>query len=120
MASPQPPPADSPLSGSSTIDPRTVSLDELVGIFLASKRSLSCIDQVRRARSIVEEARDAVEANAVIHAKTVFLHTALDDQVDRLHCIGHFARSVESEGNSDLQVRQHMEIWGRLMGNRKP
>ena len=105
MASPQIPPSDSPLSGSSTIDPRTVSLDELVGIFLASKRSLACIDQVRRARSIVEEARDAVEANAVLHAKTVFLHTGLDEQVERLHCIGHFARSVESEGHADLQVR---------------
>jgi autophagy-related protein 17 len=114
MASPQPA-ADSPLSGSSTTaDPRALSLDELVGIFLASKRSLACIDQVRRARSIVEDARDAVEANAALHAKTVFLHTGLDEQVDRLHCIGHFARSVESEGHADLQVRgRARDRWAR-------
>jgi hypothetical protein len=108
MASPQPPTTDSPLSGSSTAaaaDPRTLSLDELVGIFLAAKRSLSCIDQVRRARSIVEEARDAVEANAAVHARTAFLHAGLAEQADRLVCVGHFARSIESEGAADLKVR---------------
>jgi autophagy-related protein 17 len=102
MASPQQP--ESPLSASESIDPRNLSLGELVDIFLASKRSLSCIDQVRKGREIVEAARDAIEENAILHAKTVFVRYALDLQTEMLDAVRHGARLIESDGHQELQV----------------
>jgi autophagy-related protein 17 len=103
MASPDP--QDSPLSSEHDLDPSNLSLDQLVDIFLASKRSLSCINLVWKAREIVETGRDAVEENAILAAKNSFVRYAVDVQMESLEAIRHGGGLVQAEGREELQVR---------------
>jgi autophagy-related protein 17 len=103
MASPDP--QDSPLSSEHDLDPNNLSLDQLVDVFLASKRSLSCVNQVWRARDIVDTGRDAVEENAILAAKNSFVRYAVDVQMESLEAIKHGSSLVQAEGRQELQVR---------------
>jgi autophagy-related protein 17 len=102
MASPSP--QDSP-SSSDHADLSNMSLDQLVDIFLSSKRSLSCTSLVWRAREIVDSARAAVEENAIVSAKNSFVRYAVDVQLESLEAIRLGAGLVREEGRSELQVR---------------
>jgi autophagy-related protein 17 len=99
-------PADSPLSSEESLDanPEPPTLDQLVEYFLASKRSLSSISQVWRARENVDAGREAIEENAVLHARNTFVRRAVDVQVGSLLAIRHGARLVESDGQKELEV----------------
>ena len=102
MASPDA--QDSPLSSEHHLNPSDLSLDQLVDIFLASKRSLSCIPLVQRAQEIVETGRDAVEENAVLAARNSFVRYAVDMQMESLEGIRCGGGAVRREGRDELQV----------------
>jgi autophagy-related protein 17 len=106
---------DSPVGGGSLhnsasssdaiLDTRKVTLNDLVGTFLAAKRSLQCIDLVVRAREIVELGRVYLEENAVLSAGNSFVRCAAHGQLDTLGGIRYGGKSVDAEGHQELQVR---------------
>jgi autophagy-related protein 17 len=106
--------ADSPIGGGSLhnsaasseviLDARKVTLDNLVGTFLAAKRSLQCIDLAARAREIVEQARICLEDNAVLSANNSFVRCTVDGQLDALGAIKHGGNTVDKEGYRELQA----------------
>jgi len=108
MASPLPP--ESPQSSSGSIDTRQPALDDLVSIFIASKRSLSTINQVWRARDLVESGREALERNAILAASNSFVRCAVDVQLDSLAGIRYGGRVMEIEGSAELKVRHMLFI----------
>jgi hypothetical protein len=95
---------ESSSSSNEVLNPRKVTLEQLVGTFLAAKRSLSCIDLVARAREIVESGRVALEENAVLSASNTFSRNAIDTQIDALTAIRHGGQVVEQEGYQELKV----------------
>ncbi|KAF2663627.1 hypothetical protein BT63DRAFT_460742 [Microthyrium microscopicum] len=101
MGSPQPP--DSPSSSVGSLEVDEPSLDQLVGIFLASKRSLLSTEQVRRAQEIVDTGRGAVEENAVLTARNSFVRYAVSVQLESLEAIRQGVRVVESDGQLELK-----------------
>lgn len=80
------------------------SLEQLVEYFLSSKRSLSSISLVWRAREIVDSGREALEENAALCAKNTFVRHAVDGQIEALEAIRHGAGVVDAEGYDDFQV----------------
>ncbi|RDI86721.1 hypothetical protein Vi05172_g3151 [Venturia inaequalis] len=80
------------------------SLEQLVEYFLSSKRSLSSISAVWRAREIVDSGREALEENAALCAKNTFVRHALDGQIEALEAIRHGASVVDAEGYDDFQT----------------
>jgi autophagy-related protein 17 len=106
MASP--PPSESEESSVTSLETRDPTLEELVEMLLASKRSLSSINQIWRAREIVDACRDAVEENAVLTARNTFVRHAVSEQLGSLEAIRQGARVVELEGHQELKVRQDL------------
>lgn len=80
------------------------SLEQLVEYFLSSKRSLSSITLVWRAREIVDSGREALEENAALCAKNTFVRHVVDGQIEALDAIRHGASIVDAEGFEDFQV----------------
>jgi len=102
MASPVP--SDSDESSVTSLETRDPTLEELVEMLLASKRSLSSIHQAERARQIVHACRDAVEENAVLKARNTFVKHAISQQLGSLEAIRQGARVVEADGGQELKV----------------
>jgi autophagy-related protein 17 len=102
--------ADSPHGGESSsssregLGPGKVTLDDLVGTFVAAKRSLSSIDLVARAREIVESGRGMLEENAILSAGNSFARQAVDQQLDSLAAIKQAGHAVDMEGYQELKV----------------
>jgi autophagy-related protein 17 len=101
MAS-SPPAQPSPASSQGSFE--EPSLEQLVECFLSSKRSLSSISLVWRAREIVDSGREALEENAALCAKNTFVRHAVDGQIEALEAIRHGASVVDAEGSEDFQV----------------
>lgn len=102
MATPPPAPLSPASSQESYHEP---NLGQLVDHLLASKRSLSSIGLVWRAREIVNGGRDALEENAALCAKNAFVRHALDKQMQSLEAIRYGATVVDSDGFDEFQVR---------------
>jgi hypothetical protein len=75
-----------------------------VDYLLSSKRSLSSIGLIWRAREIVDSGREALEENAALCAKNTFVRRALDKQVESLEAIRYGAAAVDVEGWDEFQV----------------
>jgi autophagy-related protein 17 len=102
MATTSPPDVASPSSShGSFTEP---DLSQLVEYLLASKRSLSSISLVWRAREIVETGRGALEENAALCAKNAFVRQQVDGQVEVLEAIRHGTSIVDAEGHDEFQV----------------
>ncbi|KAF2433646.1 hypothetical protein EJ08DRAFT_61992 [Tothia fuscella] len=95
------PPASPTSSQGSFTEP---DLSQLVEYLLASKRSLSSISLVWRAREIVETGRGVLEANAALCAKNTFVRQQVDRQVAALEAIRHGASIVDEEGHDEFQL----------------
>jgi len=102
-------PAAAHSSGSSneSIWDKHPSLEQLVEHFLASKRSLSAITNVSRARELVDNGRQALEENAVLSAKNAFVRHAIHKQIEAFDAIRYGASIVDAEGNDEFQVRTY-------------
>jgi autophagy-related protein 17 len=100
MASP--PAQPSPTSSQGSFE--EPNLSQLVEYLLASKRSLSSISLVWRARDIVDSGRSALEENAALCAKNAFVRHAVDGQIEALEAIRHGAALVDAEGFEEFQV----------------
>jgi autophagy-related protein 17 len=100
MASPSAP--TSPTSSQGSFE--EPDLSQLVEHLLASKRSLSSISLVWRARDIVDSGRSALEENAALCAKNAFVRHAVDGQLEALEAIQHGAAMVDAEGFEEFQV----------------
>jgi hypothetical protein len=103
---------DSSQSSEPELDPNNLSLDKLVDLFLASKRSLSCTHHVWRAREIVHTARDAVEDNAKVAARNSFVRYAVDVQLESLEAIRLGGSLIQSE------TRDEHDVGEILMGSK--
>jgi autophagy-related protein 17 len=97
------PPAH-PSPGSSQGSFEEPTLEQLVEDFLSSKRSLSSISLVWRAREIVDSGRQALEENAALSAQNSFVRHAVDRQIEALEAIRHGASVADAEGFEDFQV----------------
>jgi autophagy-related protein 17 len=99
-----PPAQTSPGSSNESIWDKQPTLEQLVEHFLASKRSLSAISHVARAREIVDSSRQAVEENARLTAKNTFVRQTMDKQIEGLEAIKYGSTAVDEECHSDFQV----------------
>lgn len=97
------PPAP-PSIGSSQSSFHEPNLEQLVEYLLASKRSLSSISHVWRAREIVESGRAALEENATLCAKNTFVRHALDKQIESLEAIRYGVNVADAEGFDEFTV----------------
>jgi autophagy-related protein 17 len=104
MASPLSPPAEPSSPTSSQGSFTEPDLSQLVEYLLASKRSLSSISLVWRAREIVETGRGALEENAALCAKNTFVRQQVGGQVEALEAIRYGASMVDAEGHDEFQV----------------
>ena len=87
------------------------SLEVLVAHLLAAKRSLSCVEQVYRANDLVIKTRQALEDQAKLVARTVFLHNGSSAQVELLARVLNHMRNIAQEGESDFQsVLQVLDV----------
>lgn len=101
-SSPLAPP--SPNSSNESIWDKQPTLEQLVEHFLASKKSLSAITHVSRAREIVDAGRQALEENAALSAKNTFVRHTIDKQIEGLEAIRHGSSIVDAECHNDFQV----------------
>ena len=65
--------------------PPSNDLDILLPLLIASKRSLSTVEYVYRANDLCASTRDALETSAVTTARTRFLRSGVDSQLNVLH-----------------------------------
>lgn len=91
-------------SSSTSSDSGDPTLQDLVEMLLSSKRSLSSVNQIMRAREIVDACREAVEENAVLSAKNKFIQHAISEQIESLEAIRHGVRVVDLEGHQQFTV----------------
>lgn len=100
-------PAAAHSSGSSneSIWDKHPSLEQLVEHFLASKRSLSAITHVSRARELVDSGRQALEENAILSAQNAFVRHAIHKQIEAFDAIRYGASIMDAEGNDEFQVQ---------------
>jgi autophagy-related protein 17 len=111
MASPASP-ASSASSGSSRLfDPnRPQTLEDLVNHFVASKRSLNTQTVLWRANEIVNTARELLEENAILAAKTSSIRAIVDEQVDALEAVRRGIDVVEAEVQAEFKVRLSQDM----------
>ncbi|KAL8825358.1 MAG: hypothetical protein Q9170_007822 [Blastenia crenularia] len=90
-----------PSSTSSTsprvASPAPSSLETLVSHLVASKRSLSSVEQVWRANEIVESTKLHLEASVITSARTSFLRSGIATQLRTLKLVHAHNRAVELE-----------------------
>jgi autophagy-related protein 17 len=100
MASPPAP--TSPTSSHGSFE--EPNLSQLVEYLLASKRSLSSLSLVWRARDIVDLGRGALEENAARYAQRTYVRHAVDGQLEALEAIRHGAAVADAEGYEEFEV----------------
>jgi autophagy-related protein 17 len=71
---------------------------------LASKRSLSSISTVWRANEIVTSARAALEESVVLSARTGFLRSGIEEEVQILRRVRGGIEGVYKDGQRDFKV----------------
>ncbi|KAL9004336.1 MAG: hypothetical protein Q9188_002849 [Gyalolechia gomerana] len=90
-------------SSTSSTSPRAASpappsLESLVSHLVASKRSLSSVEQVWRANEIVESTKSHLEASVITSARTSFLRSGIATQLRTLKLVHAHNRAGELEG----------------------
>ncbi|KAI4174629.1 MAG: hypothetical protein LQ343_002202 [Gyalolechia ehrenbergii] len=90
-------------SSTSSTSPRATSpappsLESLVSHLVASKRSLSSVEQVWRANEIVEATKSHLEASVITSARTSFLRSGIATQLRTLKLVHAHNRAGELEG----------------------
>ena len=83
----QPPSGSSSGSASGHQQTGPISIETLISHLVASKRSLSSINNVHRATTILSEARTSVESTAALLARTTYLRKSLVSQLKILRSI---------------------------------
>ena len=78
-------------------------LESLVSYLLASKRSLSSVSHVMRANELVTSTRGSLESNVVTTARTEFLRSGIEQQVQVLEHIHEGSDSVAQKGDVEFQ-----------------
>lgn len=78
--------------------PAPASLESLVSHLVASKRSLSSVEQVWRANEIVESTKFHLEASVITTARTSFLRSSIATQLRILKLVHAHNKAVELEG----------------------
>jgi autophagy-related protein 17 len=94
-------------SASSASSRRSVALDDLVSLFVASKRSLNSQTVLWRANDIVNSARELLEENAVLAAKNAALRTITEQQVDALEAVRRGIDVAEAEVQAEFKQLLH-------------
>ncbi|KAL8935156.1 MAG: hypothetical protein Q9216_005564 [Gyalolechia sp. 2 TL-2023] len=78
--------------------PAPPSLETLVSNLVASKRSLSSVEQVWRANEIVESTKTNLEASVITSSRTSFLRSGIATQLRTLTLVYAHNSAVEREG----------------------
>ena len=96
------------VSSNSSISPRALSpspqsLESLVSHLVASKRSLSSVEQVWRANEIVESTKSHLEDSVITSARTSFLRSGITTQLRTLKLVHAYNKGVELEGAQEYQ-----------------
>ncbi len=94
------------VSSTSSTPPRVSSpapppLETIVSHLVASKRSLSAVEQVWRGHEIIETTRLHLEASVITVARTSFLRSGITTQLNTLKHIHAHNKSVEVEGTQE-------------------
>ncbi|KAF1824513.1 uncharacterized protein K489DRAFT_354579 [Dissoconium aciculare CBS 342.82] len=82
-----PSPQTSPVASLHEAQARAPNLGQLVGYFVAAKRSLEASGHVYRATELVNSSRTLIEDIAVLNAKNSYASRALDEQLNTLRAI---------------------------------
>ncbi|KAL8747768.1 MAG: hypothetical protein Q9184_007554 [Pyrenodesmia sp. 2 TL-2023] len=83
--------------------PAPPPLETLVSHLVASKRSLSSVEQVWRGHEIIETTRLHLEASVIITARSSFLRSGITTQLNTLKHIHTHNKSVEVEGAQEYR-----------------
>lgn len=79
-------------------------LETLVSHLLASKRSLSSINFVYRANELVTTTRNSLETSVIMSARTEFLRSGIDSQVQILTRVRKNTEGVAREGAAEFKA----------------
>lgn len=79
-------------------------LETVVSHLLASKRSLSSINQVYRANELVTATRSSLETSVMTSARTEFLRSGIDSQVQILTRVRNNIEGVAREGAAEFKA----------------
>ena len=79
-------------------------LETLVSHLLASKRSLSSINHVYRANELVTATRNSLETSVITSARTEFLRSGIDSQVQILTRVRNNTEGVAREGAAEFKA----------------
>jgi autophagy-related protein 17 len=108
MASPRSPAASVSSAGSRhSVEQdrgRPQTLEDLVGHFVAAKRSLNTQTVLWRANEIVTTARELLEENAILAAKNAAIRNIVDQQVETLEAVRRGVDVVEAEVQAEYKV----------------
>ncbi|KAI4126991.1 MAG: hypothetical protein LQ338_003446 [Usnochroma carphineum] len=83
--------------------PAPPSLETLVSHLVASKRSLSSVEQVWRGHEIIETTRFHLEASVTASARSSFLRSGIATQLQTLNLVHAHSKSVEVEGAQEYE-----------------
>lgn len=83
---------------------RPQTLEDLVQLFVASKRSLNTQTVLWRANEIVNTARELLEENAILAAKNASIRNIVEQQIDSLEAVRRGIHVVETEVESEFKV----------------
>lgn len=89
----------------------SLTLEELIEHFVASKRSLASISHVWQANEIVATAKTQIEDIATINAKSGFLRKSIERQLVTLQSIKGGLDEVGRDVHADFKVRYSGLIW---------
>ncbi|KAB8360689.1 hypothetical protein FH972_024426 [Carpinus fangiana] len=84
--------------------PPPLSLDAIVGHFVASKRSLAATEHVYRANAIVDAARTHLEEMAVYAARASYMRQAANAQVLKLKAVRLGLERVGDDGHDEFKA----------------
>ncbi|KAF2197375.1 hypothetical protein GQ43DRAFT_381166 [Delitschia confertaspora ATCC 74209] len=106
MTSPDSPSSPASSNGSKVFN-RSLTLEDIVHYFVASKRSLNTQTVLWRANEIVTSARDFLEENAVLVARNTSIRNIIDVQTDSLAAVRTGIDVVESEVQTEFKSLLH-------------
>lgn len=87
-----------------SIHGQDIPLETLVSYLLASKRSLSSISTVYRANEIVTSAKNALEESVILHARTGYMQSGINEQAKILLSVRDNVEAVYNDGQKEFNV----------------
>lgn len=92
------------------VDISSNPLDTLIPHFLASKRSLSTVEHVYKANDLCSSTRTALEKSATITARTDFLRSGVNSQLNVLHNVcEQSGKNIEVAGKEYQDVLESLD-----------